>query len=204
VSTGVRWRLGPALATAVLAAGLTGCGVPVDKQPAALSRNGIPFGLLEPNSPASTATTSPIEVPVEIFLIAPNNHLVALARDVPVHSPDLQAVLTALVAGPTDAESKAGLQTALPAQTTVIDANIGTGGVATVNLGGTFAQLVGPPQIQAVAQIVFTASSVPGVTGVTFELSDQPVEVPVASGVEVPVANTSQFAALAPIAGAVP
>ena len=94
------------------------------------------------------------------------------------------------MAGPTDAESEAGLQSALPAQTTVIDATIGTGGIATVNLGGTFAQLVGPPQIQAVAQVVFTASAVPGVTGVTFELSGQPVEVPVASGVEVPVANT--------------
>jgi spore germination protein GerM len=49
-----------------------------------------------------------------------------------------------------------------------------------------------------VAQVVFTASSLPGITGVTFELSGSPVEVPVASGVEVPIANTSQFAILAP------
>ena len=108
----------------------------------------------------ATTTTSPIEVPVQIFLIDPTDHLVAVARDVSVQSPDLQAVLAALVAGPTDAESAAGLQTALPAQTTVIDATI-AGGIATVNLGGTFGQLVGPPQIQAVAQVVFTASARP-------------------------------------------
>ncbi len=188
-------------ATVAVVVGVAGCGVPVDKQPSALSRHGIPFGLLDPTSSTSspTATTSPIEVPVEIFLIDPTDHLVAVGRDVPVHAPDLFTVLGALVAGPTDAESAAGLQTALPAQTTVISASI-AGGVATVNLGGTFGQLVGPPQIQAVAQFVFTASSLPGVTGVTFQLSGQPVEVPVASGVDVPVANTSQFATLAPTA----
>jgi len=189
--------LGAALAAAV-ALGLTGCGVPIDKQPAALSRHGIPFGLLNPTSATSspTATTSPIEVPVQVFLIDPTDHLVAVGRDVSVRPPDLQSVLGALVAGPTATESGAGLQTAL-AQTTVIDASI-AGGIATVNLGGTFGQLVGPPQIQAVAQVVFTASSLPGITGVTFELSGSPVEVPVASGVEVPIANTSQFAILAP------
>ena len=70
-----------------------------------------------------------------------------------------------------------------------------------MNLGGTFGQLVGPPEIQAVAQVVFTASALPGVTGVTFELAGQPVEVPVASGAQVPVATTAQFAAwpLAPL-----
>ena len=101
------------------------------------------------------------------------------------------------LAGPTDAESAAGLQSAVTTQTTVLGANI-AGGTATVNLGGTFGQLVGPPQIQAVAQVVFTASALPGVTGVTFELTGQPVDVPVASGALVPVATTAQFAALAP------
>jgi hypothetical protein len=180
---------------------LAGCGVPVDRQPAALSRAGIPFGLLDPSSPTTTATTapSPIEVPVRIFLIGPTGRLAAVGRDVPVSAPDLATVLGALVAGPTDAEAAAGLQSALPAQTTVLGATIG-GGIATVNLGGTFGQLVGPPQIQAVAQVVFTASSLPGVTGVTFELSGLAVEIPVASGAQVPVASTSQFAPLAPAA----
>jgi Sporulation and spore germination len=187
------------VAAGALALGLTGCGVPVDKQPAALNPRGIPFDLLAPTQSTTPATSapSPIEVPVRIFLIGPTGHLVAVTRDVSVSPPDLATVLRALVAGPTDAESTAGLQSAVTTQTTVLGANI-AGGIATVNLGGTFGQLVGPPEIQAVAQVVFTASALPGVTGVTFELSGQAVEVPVASGALVPVANTTQFAALAP------
>jgi spore germination protein GerM len=134
---------------------------------------------------------------VQIFLIGPTGHVVAVSRTVSVSPPDLATVLRALVAGPTNVESAAGLQSAVTSQTTVLGANI-AGGTATVNLGGTFGQIVGPPEIQAVAQVVFTASALPGVTGVTFELMGQSVEVPVASGALVPVATTAQFAALAP------
>jgi hypothetical protein len=185
---------------AVLGTALAGCGVPVDRQPAALGRHGVPFGLLDPTGSTTTVTTtpSPIEVPVQIFLIGPTGHLVPVARDVPVSAPDVATVLGALVAGPTDAESAAGLQSALTPQTTVLGATL-AGGVATVNLNGAFGQLVGPPQIQAVAQIVYTATALPGVTGVTFELSGTPVEVPVANGVQVPLAGRAQFATLAPL-----
>jgi Sporulation and spore germination len=197
--TALRRRIVFVTTAGTLALVLTGCGVPVDRQPSALSRNQIPFDLLAPTQSTAPATTapSPIEVPVRIFLIGPTGRLVAVTRNVSVSPPDLATVLRALVAGPTDMESAAGLQSALTTQTTVLGANI-AGGVATVNLGGTFGQLVGPPEIQAVAQVVFTASAQPGVTGVTFELNGLPVEVPVASGALVPVANTSQFAALAP------
>jgi len=192
------------LMASALSTVVTSCGVPVDRHPSALSRRGIPFNLLEPTQSTVSTTTapSPIEVPVRIYLVGPTGHLVAVARDVSVSAPDLATVLGALVAGPTDAESTAGLQSALTTQTTVLSATI-AGGVATVDLGGTFGQLVGPPQIQAVAQVVFTASALPGVTGVTFELSGQPVEVPVASGALVPLANTAQFTALAPLSPAV-
>jgi Sporulation and spore germination len=195
-------RAGKLALTALLVAGfisLAGCGVPVDKQPSALSRHGIPFDLLQPNPSTTTATTapSPLEVPIQIFLIGPTGHLASVTRDVSGSTPDLATVLEALVAGPTDAESARGLQSALTTQTTVLAATI-AGGVATVNLGGTFGQLVGPPEIQAVAQVVFTASALPGVTGVTFELSGQPVEVPIASGALVPVAMPAQFALLNP------
>jgi hypothetical protein len=186
-----------ALFACVVAA--AGCGVPVDKEPTALSRHGIPFDLLAPTQSTTTVTTapSPIAVPVQIFLIGPTGHMAAVTRTVSVSPPDLATVLRALLAGPNNVESTAGLQSALTTQTTVLGANI-AGGVATVNLGGAFGQLVGPPQIQAVAQIVFTASALPGVTGVTFELSGQSVQVPIASGALVPVATTAQFAALAP------
>jgi hypothetical protein len=194
-----RRRLVGVVVAASVAVALAGCGVPIDKQPAALSRAGVPFGLLDPNSPTTTSTTtpSPVEVPVRIFLIGPNGRVAPVARDVPVSAPDLQTVLEALVAGPTDAEAAAGYQSAIPAQTTVIGASI-VGGIATVNLGANFGQLVGTQQIQAVAQLVFTASGLPGVGGVTFELDGVAVDVPVASGADVAVTSTAQFAPFAP------
>jgi len=180
---------------------LAGCGVPVDRAPSALSRNAVPFGLLRPSRPSTTSTSvsSPVEAPVSIFLVTSSGHLVAVARDVPATQESLAAVLGVLVRGPTNIEAAEGLSSAVPAQTTVLGAVIGSGGVATVDLGGTFGQLVGQAQIQAVAQIVFTATTLPGVTSVTFELAGQAVDVPVASGAQVPSANRAQFAPLAPV-----
>jgi spore germination protein GerM len=187
------------VAVAVLA--LAGCGVPVDKAPAALPRKGIPFGLLQP-SPRSTTTSSvpsPVQTPAQIFLIAPSGHLVGVIRQVPSTQEALASVLDILVQGPTNAEAAAGLASAVPGRTVILGAVIGTDNVATVNLNGTFAQLVGQAQIEAVAQIVFTAAAVARVSGVTFELAGKAVNVPVASGVQVPVADPAQFAPLAPV-----
>jgi hypothetical protein len=193
-----RRRLLGIVLTVSVAVALAGCGVPIDSQPAALSRAGVPFGLLEPTSPTTSSTTTPsVEVPVRIYLIGPNGHVAPVARDVPVSAPDLQTVIEALVAGPTDAEAGAGYQSAIPAQTTVIGASIASG-IATINLGADFGQLVGTQQIQAVAQLVFTASGLPGVSGVTFELDGLAVDVPVASGADVAVTSTAQFAPFAP------
>lgn len=185
-------------AVAVAAVVGAGCGVPIDKGPTALSKSGVPFGLLAPSAPPSTTTTSPtpVAVTVQIFLLTPQGKVTPVSRDVPFPAP-LSAILGALVDGPTNTEADAGLQSAMPAQTQVLGAAV-VGGVATVNLGGTFAQLVGQSQIDAVAQIVFTATALAGVTGVTFELNGQPVAVPTATGADVPIANRSQFAAMAP------
>lgn len=192
-------------ALALAVAALAGCGVPVDRGPTALSRTGVPFHLLDPSAPSTTTTTltSPVEVPEEIFLFGPAGVLVAVSRAVPSSpsSQDLLAtILGALVDGPTEAETALGLQSAVPPQTSVLGASIGPGGVATVDLAGAFAQLVGQAQIQAVAQIVYTATTLPsgGVTQVTFQIAGTPIEVPVASGAQVPIVNRSDFATFAP------
>ncbi|HLX87766.1 MAG TPA: GerMN domain-containing protein [Acidimicrobiales bacterium] len=190
------WRR--TLAVAALATTAAGCGVPLDNGPTALPRRGVPFGLLTPGTPTTSTSSQPppVAVSVQVFLLAPGGHVAAVSRDVPVPAP-LAAVLGALVDGPTNTEAAAGLSTAIPAQTQVISATV-TGGTATVDLGGTFGQLVGPAQIDAVAQIVFTATALPGVTGVAFELSGQPVDVPTASGADVSTADRAQFASMAP------
>jgi hypothetical protein len=189
-------------AAAVALTVLGGCGVPVDRGPTALARSAVPFALLAPSKEPTTSTTlvSPVEVPIKIFLVGTSGSLVAVDRAVPAPQESLATVLNALVDGPTQAEAAAGLLSAIPPQTTVLGASITTAGLATVDMGGTFGQLVGQAQIEAVAQVVFTATSLSGVnvTGVAFQLAGQAIEVPVASGAQVPEANQSQFASLAP------
>ena len=181
---------------AVLAAGaLAGCGVPVDNSPTVLAKTGVPFGLLEPSAPTPSTTAPLVTVTVQIFLLSSAGQLVAVARNVPVPAA-LGAVLGALVDGPTNAEAAAGLQSAVPAQTQVLSTSM-SNGVAQVDLGGTFGELVGQAEIDAVAQIVFTATALTGVTAVSFELDGQPAAVPTAGDVEVPEANRSQFASMA-------
>jgi len=192
---------------AALVVVVAGCGVPVDSTPSALPRKDVPFGLLQQSAPTTTTTSTPSPVdlePVSIYLIAPSGHLTKVTREVPgAPEEQLFAALEALVQGPTNTEAQGErLESAVPAQTTVLGVAIGPTGVATVDLGGTFKQLVGQANIQAVAQIVYTAAAQPGVTGVTFELSGQAVDVPTASGAQVPVANPTQYAPIAPQATA--
>jgi hypothetical protein len=187
------------VATAIAAGALllAACGVPIDSVPTALPKDAVPFGLLESSPPTSTTTLPrPATVEVQLFLVSPTGRLVPVYHPVPF-PPSLSSAMASLIDGPTNAESAAGLQSAVPAQTDLISATV-SGGVATIDLGGTFGQLVGQAQIDAVAQIVFTATAQPGVTDVVFELNGSPVAVPTASGAEVPTANRSQFASMAP------
>jgi spore germination protein GerM len=194
----------PAVAAALgaLAVALGACGVPVDQSPTALPRNAVPFGLLQPSAPSTTTATTvatPAPVTVKIFLVTSSGRLTVVGRQLPVNQQSLAEVLDALLRGPTNAEVASGLQSAVPPQTTVLGAVLGAGGVATVNLGGTLGQLVGQAQIEAVAQIVFTATALPGVTQVAFQLQGQAIDVPIASGAQVAVVNRQQFASLAPL-----
>lgn len=112
-------------------------------------------------------------------------------------------MVTVLLRGPTNAETAQGVDTAIttPTSTRVIGVSV-SAGIATVNLTSAFAQITGPGLIVAVAQIVFTVTQEPSVTGVLFEIASQPVAVPLASGTlaSAPV-NRLGFAALAPAAG---
>jgi len=121
---------------------LVACGVPVDRSPSALPRNAIPFGLLQPSAPSTTTTTgpAPARVTVKVFLVTSAGRLAVVNRELPSDQQSLAAVLESLVAGPTNVEAAAGLLSAVPAQTTVLGATVGAGGMATVNFGGPLGQ----------------------------------------------------------------
>jgi lipoprotein-anchoring transpeptidase ErfK/SrfK len=87
---------------------------------------------------------------------------------VPVQRPgaSLQAAMTALLRGPTAAEKARRILTYLPPGTPLRSATV-SGGVATVDLGGRMVQGEAPDALQArLAQVVQTATAVPGVTSV--------------------------------------
>jgi germination protein M len=81
-----------------------------------------------------------------------------------------RAAATALCAGPTAAESAAGLKTAIPAGTTLRALSV-NGGVATADLSGDFASGGGSASMQArVAQVVYTLTQFPSIKAVDFKI----------------------------------
>jgi spore germination protein GerM len=93
----------------------------------------------------------------------------------------LECLLAALAAGPTAAEHDLQLATALPpdAELTVTDLTRGT---ATVDLAGPADAPAGSASRRAVAQVVLSATSVPGVEAVVLTVEGEPVDAPLPSG----------------------
>jgi spore germination protein GerM len=169
---------------ALLAAG---CGIPTQQQPSAISPSRVPLGLVSPSLP-TTPTTQPrasSEVSVTIFLLGPTEGLVPRQRVVQIPAP-LKSILTALFAGPDQAEAKLTIGTAIPTDVSVLSVTT-QGSVVTVNLNTAFSEITGTNTELAVAQVVSTVAAQSGpTTGVIFEINGEQVSVPVASGAQVP------------------
>jgi hypothetical protein len=176
--SGRRLRIVAGAATVFVVAGsLVSCGIAPDTKPQALSRKDVPFDLLAPST--TIASPEAPRVPLNVYLVGITG-LVPVTRG--VHAPaTLAEALTALQAGPTDAEVTNGLRTSIPEQSSLSAGPVGFG-LGTVELGSTFGQVGGQEQILAVAQLVFTATSVPGILKVQFTLDGRPVEVPAGDG----------------------
>ena len=169
------------VAAVVVAASVSGCGIRTDARPRALPADDVPFGLLEEGG--TTTTTAPVaSVPREAVLV----YLVNGGRMFPVvrevNAPVTVAKsLTALLFGPQEDESAQGVRSAInPAagvQARPLDST-----TFLVDLSTEFAQGSTSEQVLGLAQIVYTATGVGGVTRVRFTLNGAPVEVPTPSG----------------------
>ncbi len=168
------WIIATLIATAAAA-----CGIPHDPRPTIL-----PGGVVNPalapvdGQPQARDGTARPEVNAEIFLVQAE-HLVAVRRSTSGH--DLAGALNLLLKGPTEAEFGTGIRSAISAQTTLRSARV-DGDTAVVDLSGALVDVGGQEQILAVAQLVLTATAVPGVAQVRFLLEGQAVEVPRADG----------------------
>jgi hypothetical protein len=179
-----RVRVVAALVAVVL--GLAACGIPTASAPTPIARSDVPYHLLNPPPTTTTVpgSTPAVGVAEQIFLVAPNGHLVAATREVAVPASPTQ-VMGALLAGPTTTESASGIQSFL-SRTGVQVVLTGSTGVATVDFTSNPIQVVGPDQTLAISQVVYTLTQQPGVTGVSFEIAGKAIEVPTAAGAQVP------------------
>ena len=180
----LRRRAGLLVATVGLT--LAACGIPTSAAPSPIAKSDVPYHLLNPPTTTTTVPGAPpaVGVPEQIFLVAPSGHLVAATREVAVPA-SLTQVVGALLAGPTATEAAEGVQSFLN-RTGVQVTLAATGGVATVNFTSDPILVVGPDQTLAIAQVVYTVTQQPGVTGVTFEIAGKAIEVPTAAGAQVP------------------
>jgi spore germination protein GerM len=104
--------------------------------------------------------------------------LESVARDV-AETPT--ALLQALLAGPNQTEQANQFRTALPVGTQLLDARR-QGFILRVDLSADVLELSGQVLITAMAQIVYTASEIDGVRGVTIMVAGADQQWPVGSG----------------------
>lgn len=181
-----------------LGLGAAGCGIPTDAAPTPLAKNAVPYRLLNPTTTQPDATKSPaVGVTVTIFLVGTDQHVIPTSR-ILAPPANLTQTLGALMEGPTAAESATGIQTFLTGNRSDVSAST-SNGIATVDFTANPATLVGPNQVLAIAQVVFTATQQTGVAGVLFQIAGKPIEVPTSSGAQVPGPVTrNDYATVAP------
>lgn len=170
-----RWRrvVGLPLLVAV------GCGVPADSGPRRIPPDKVPFDLLEPAETVPVTTTVPVAGVVSIFLVS-GERLAELRRSSAAPTTP-ESALSALLAGPTPEEAARGLRTAIGTTLSLTPTRAGAGQVG-VELGPSFTSAGGSEQILAIAQLVYTMTALPGVSGVAFTVDGRDVEVPKGDG----------------------
>ena len=133
-----------------------------------------------PSSPGASAVPSTSAAPaVTTFAVYffRGDRLVPVQRTVPRTVAVARAALQQLLAGPTPVEAAgaAGLTSTVPSGSQLLDVAI-TDGTATVDLSGQFESGGGSASMFGrLAQVVYTATQFPSVSGVTFRLDGQPV-----------------------------
>jgi spore germination protein GerM len=160
----------------VLAAmALAGCGVPTDDTPRALPAERVPFGLLEPD-PTGAPTGVPGAATRRSVYLVQENRLVELTKEVPAPGTAVDT-LRELLMGPDAEDIEQGLITRIPSGTVVLDVTAPVEGVATINLSGDLSA-AGEGLRLAFAQMVYTATAVPGIDRVLFAIDGTPRDVP--------------------------
>jgi spore germination protein GerM len=185
----------------VLALTLIGCAVEGDGQFSPIARSEIPFGLADAattTAPTTTTTTivvtdddnTVMEEVVDLYYLLGSRLFRVQTTVVSPATPD--QVLTFLHSNSLSGPSYVGLRSALP---TTFEATITVNrGVAEVDAGGSFLRSIAPSdQRLAVAQLVATLTSRPGIGQVVFAVDGEQIAVPRGRGDVVPAGTPVTF-----------
>jgi spore germination protein GerM len=167
-----------AFALAAVIAVAAGCGVSTNDEPQPIARENVPSDLLETEAAAGE---EPVADPTDLqqvpvwFLVDDGEtiklHKVMRGVPWPVQT-ELRIDALLNPDGPTPDERSQGISTAIPgdARLTAVPTQDGT--VLEVSLSDDFYELRGNTFMRAVAQLVFTATEMPGVLAVRFVNQD--------------------------------
>jgi len=176
-----------------LAVGAVACGISSDDKPRALDANDLPAALAA--NPSGTTVPGPSEgsrQSAKLYLVQTNGDTEILVSQ-PTPIPEVtdftqlpRAVLEELIAQqPADASGGGStLINAIPSTVQVLDATV-TGNVLDLNLSD-LGSVELTRQRQAAAQIVFTATALPGIDAVRFSIDGQQTAVPLDDQMSVP------------------
>ncbi len=162
----------------LIVAGASGCGIASDDGPRDIpAADQVELGLgSDRNAGAAIGTARVYFLSPEV--VGQAALLESVARDV-AETPT--ALLQALLAGPNQTEQSNQFRTALPVGTELLDARR-QGFVLRVDISAAVLELSGQVLITAIAQIVFTASEIEGVRGVTIMVAGADQQWPAGSG----------------------
>jgi len=135
-------------------------------------------------TPTTATETRPVTSSVAVYLLR-DGKVSPVRRTIESTPAVARAALTELLKGPTADERADGLSSAIPSETALRDISL-SGGVATVDLDGTFDDGGGSASMLGrVAQIVATLTRFPTIERVAFRIDGAPVEAVGGEGVVV-------------------
>lgn len=185
---------------------LGACGIDNDKNPRALPSNDVPFGLLDRDSEREiSGTTTETSIPLGaqpglIFLVDNNERLFEVT--VKVAAPgNVRQMIEILFDDMDPTQLAGGLNTSIDTDTRLIDVEgPSSSGLVTLDVSGELATTIRERLRLALAQIVYTATAVPGVRSVRFKVDGELTDVPDETGAATSRPLTrADFAKLAPL-----
>lgn len=176
----LRRRAAVVIATPILLGGVVGCGVQLDDEPREIAADALPFDLLETSTTGAPTTTTPLPTFQEtsVFLVDNDDYLIAVRRQLPG---GVREAIGSLLTPPTEAEVKSGLSTDIAPSVSLRGISGPEDGLVTIDLASDGTE---SPEISrlAFAQLVYTATGLPGVDRVLFQVNGQAREVPTGEG----------------------